>query len=315
MAVPQLIAVSLPGSGTSLLADVTRLLGYTSYGTMSGDPAAGAGQPGPGEVYSLLTAAYGPDRTALLLDPSHDRESLEAAFQQAVSALWRVWWTRLGQPTTLASPVDPDTESRLARLPDTTLHTLLPGRGCWYVTGLDLHNADADLLRTWHTRSQPPIVYHHRDIRDRIISQIRALSQPADRVGSLPEHLVYRDILATLPTQDAKITLALTDPGFPGIREARRGRWLLHHPAVCVITHEELAGPALGGTTEARERALARLLRATGRPVPPTVAGIPPPRTEGAVDDLAVGIGRELFTPDHERLLRHHHSALLHDRA
>lgn len=45
------------------------------------------------------------------------------------------------------------------------------------------------------------------------------------------------------------------------------------------------------------------------------VAGIPPPRSEGAVDDLAVGIGRESFTPAHERLLRHHHSALLHDHA
>ncbi|MFC8826041.1 hypothetical protein ACFT9I_11865 [Streptomyces sp. NPDC057137] len=310
MAVPQMIAVSLPGSGTSLLADVTGTLGYTSYGTMSGDPAAGAGHPGPGEVYSLLTAAYGPDRTALLLNPQHDRESLEIAFHQAVGALWRVWWTRLGQPTTLHSPVDPDTESRLARLPDTTLLTLLPGRGCWYVTGLDLHRADADFLRSWHTRSQPPIVYHHRDIRDRIISQIRALSQPGDRVGSLPEHLIYRDILATRPTLDAKITLALTDPGFPGMREAHRGRWLLHHPAICVITHEELAGPALGGTTDARERALTRLLHATGHPAPPDAADFPPPPADGA-DDLAVGIGRELFTPAHEDLLRHHHSALL----
>lgn len=311
MAVPQMIAVSLPGSGTSLLTDVTRALGYTSYGTMSGDPAADAGQPGPGEVYALLTAAYGPDRTALLLNPAHDRASLETAFQQAVSALWRVWWTRLGQPVTLASPVDPDTESRLARLPDTTLLALLPGRGCWYVTGLDLRHADADLLRGWHARSQPPIVYHHRDIRDRIISQIRALGGPADRVGSLPEHLIYRDILATRPTLDAKITLALTDPGFPGMREAHRGQWLLHHPAVCVITHEELAGPTLGGTTEARQQALTRLRRATGCPVPPEAADIPPPRAHGATDDLAVGIGRALFTPDHERLLRHHHGALL----
>ncbi|QHY98704.1 hypothetical protein SSPS47_26715 [Streptomyces sp. S4.7] len=81
-----------------------------------------------------------------------------------------------------------------------------------------------------------------------------------------------------------------------------------------MIIHEELAGPALGGTTEAREGALTRLLRATGGPAPSVAAGIPPPRTEGAVDDLAVGIGRELFTPAHERLLRHH-SALLHDRA
>ncbi|WP_405793712.1 hypothetical protein [Streptomyces sp. NBC_01506] len=313
MAVPQMIAVSLPGSGTPLLADVTSALGYTSYGTMSGDPAAGADRPGPGpgEVYALLTAAYGPDRTALLLNPRYDREILEGAFHQAVSALWRVWWTRLGQPTTLASAVDPDIESRLTRLPDTTLLGLLPGRGCWYVTGLDLRYADADFLRTWHTRSQPPIVHHHRDIRDRIISQIRALSRPADRVGTLPEHLIYRDILATRPTLDAKITLALTDPGFPGMREGHRCQWLLHHPAICVITHEELAGPELGGSTDARDRALARLLTATGHPA--ETGDIPAPTADGATEDLAVGVGRELFTPDHERLLRRHHSALLPD--
>ncbi|WP_406116256.1 hypothetical protein [Streptomyces sp. NBC_01014] len=158
-----------------------------------------------------------------------------------------------------------------------------------------------------HADGWPPLVFHHRDIRDRIVGQIRALTQPADPVGSLPEHLVYRDILTALPTLDARITLALTDPGFPGTEEARRSRWLLHHPAVCVITHEELAGPGRGGTIHARAQALTRLLTAISHPDPSAVPTAPPPAAPGA-EDLAIGTGRALFTPAHERLLDRHHS-------
>ncbi|MGW2546666.1 hypothetical protein ACWC5I_38785 [Kitasatospora sp. NPDC001574] len=309
MSVPQLIIVSLRGSGTPLLARITTALGYTPYGTMSGTRPDSGERPGPGEVSPLLRAAYGQDEAGRLLSRQREYlEELEAAFQQAVTALWRVWWTRLGQPVTAASPVDPVLEDRLSRVPDTDLPRLLPGRGCWYVTGLELERADAGFLRAWHATARPPIVYHHRDIRDRIVEQIHLLSHPTGQVGTMPEHLVYRDIVNALPTMDARITLALTDPGFPGMREAHRCQWLLRHPAVCVLTHEELVGPAHGGTTEARTRALHRLLAATGHPDPPAaLTSLPEP----ASDELPVGTWRTHFSPAHERLLLQHHSGLL----
>ncbi|MFE3601782.1 hypothetical protein [Streptomyces sp. NPDC059142] len=315
MAVPQVIAVSPRGSGTPLLAQVTTALGYTPYGTMSDPRPDGAGEaPGPGEVHRLLTAAYGPDRAALLLrrqDGEWDR--LETAYQDAVSALWRVWWTRLGQPVTAASPVGPGPEDRLTRIPDADLLGLLPGRGCWYVNSLDLQCADAGLLRLWQATGRPPVVFHHRDVRDRIVSQIRMLCGPADEVGSLPDHLVYRDIVGALPGMDARITLALTDPGFPGMEDARRCAWLLHHPAVCVLTHEELAGPAHGGTAEARREALDRLRNAVGAPSSgaPLPAPVSPADHARDGDDLTVGIWRCHFTPAHERLLQQRHADLL----
>ncbi|MGY0466266.1 hypothetical protein ACW14Y_39290 [Kitasatospora sp. cg17-2] len=312
MVLPQLIVVSPRGSGTPLLARITSALGYTPYGTMSGTRPDGGGRPGPGEVSPLLRAAYGQDEAGrLLLGQRDHRAELEAAFQQAVTAVWRVWWTRLGQPVTAASPVDPVLEDRLTRVPDSDLPRLLPGRGCWYVNSLDLERADAGFLRAWHTTARPPIVYHHRDVRDRVVQQIHLLSQPAGHVGSLPDHLVYRDIVSALPTMDARITLALTDPGFPGMREARSCQWLLRHPAVCVLTHEELAGPAQGGSTEARNRALDRLLTATGHPDPAAArAALPEPGS----DELPVGAWRTHFTPEHERLLRRHHADLLPPR-
>ncbi|MYV99969.1 hypothetical protein [Streptomyces sp. SID3343] len=305
MTVPHVIVVSPSGSGGPTLAGITTALGYTPYGTMSGSHAVAGERPGPGEVQPLLQAAYGQDRTVALL--RGDRAELEAAFQAAVHALWRVWWTRLGQPVTHVSPVEPVLEHRLARWPAPALYRLLPGRGCWYVCGLDLRRMDADLVRTWTATGQPPIVFHHRDVRDRILSQVHLLSGPADRVGSLPEHLVYRDIVSALPDMDARITLALTDPEFPGMAEARRCQWLLRHPRVCAITHEELVGP-----DDVRDRALTRLLTTVDHPdhAAALAALAAVSRDEG---DHAVGAWREHFTPEHERLLRRFHDDRPHD--
>ncbi|WP_328306381.1 hypothetical protein OG432_00065 [Streptomyces sp. NBC_00442] len=307
---PQVIVVSLRGSGTQLLNQATSALGFTSYGTMSGSPLEEE-QPAPGETYPVLLAGYGQHEAVRLL--KFKGHALQEAFQEAVSALWRVWWMRLGQPVTHASPIEPALEARLARIPSQDLYGLLPGRGCWYLTGLDLARADADFLRHWQSGGHPRIVFHHRDLRDRIIDQIHLLSRPVDAVGSMPEHLVYHSILAALPTLDAKITLALSDPNFPGMDEARRSSWLLHHPAVCVITHEDLAGPALGGTTAARDQALARLHAAItdSDPLPAWPAPSTTTATNPGTGPLAVGAWRTYFTPAHERLLEQHHSSLL----
>ncbi|GGZ65483.1 hypothetical protein [Streptomyces subrutilus] len=315
MAEPQLIAVSLRGSGTHLLAEAVGALGYTPYGTMSGTQPDTGEPVGAGEVYPLLETAYGAERAGRLLREEH--ASLARAFETAVNALWRVWWRRLGQPVTHASPVDAELETRLLRVPDPDLARLLPGRGCWYVNGLDLERADAGFLRSWRLGGGPPVLFHHRDVRDRIVARIRFLSRPADLIGTQPEDLVYHDILGALPDMDARITLALTDPDFPGMREARRSRWLLHHPAVHVVTHEELAGPRLGGSAEARDRALDRLLRATGHPrsanrVPARDTGADGGAGTGApCDAFVVGAWRAHFTPEHERLLRLHGADLL----
>ncbi|MFE5858344.1 hypothetical protein ACFQ61_34640 [Streptomyces sp. NPDC056500] len=313
MVTPQVVVVSLRGSGTQLLAQATTTLGYTPYGTMGGTQSAQGDRPGPGEVHPLLMAAYGPDRTHRLLQDQHvDRAALEAAFQEAVTALWRIWWLRLGQPVSLGSPVDPHLEGRLARVPDADLIRLLPGRGCWYVNALDLQRADGGFLRAWHATGRPALVLHHRDVRDRIISQIKLLSQPADRVGTQPEHLIYRDIVTALPTLEERITLALTDPDFPGMREARHSQWLLHHPAVQVIAHEDLAGPDHGGTDEGRTAALTTLLNAVGHPDHrAALAALTPAPPPCDAEDLSVGTWRTRFTPHHERLLRQHHGDLL----
>ncbi|MFD5514364.1 hypothetical protein ACFWIB_43000, partial [Streptomyces sp. NPDC127051] len=262
MSPPQhLIVVSPPGSGTVLLHEITTALGYTSRGTMSPSTDTPA-QTGPGEVYPLLEAAYGPDRAAALLQAHHhhqDTGPLQDAYTTALQLLWRVWWKRLGQPVTTHTPLDSTVESRLTAQKDATLLRLLPGRDAWYVTGLDPAHVDGGLLRHWAATGQPAILYHHREPHDRVLAVVQHLTRDDKNVGTIPGHLIYRDILTALPGTDERLSLALTDPDFPGNEEARHTGWLTHHPAVHTITHEELAGPHHGGSTDARTRALQQL--------------------------------------------------------
>ncbi|OUC76877.1 hypothetical protein CA983_43920, partial [Streptomyces swartbergensis] len=297
---PQLIVVSPPGSGTALLHQITTALGYTSRGTMS----AAAGHTtavAPGEVYPLLEAAYGRDKAVRLIQAHHQNQAdtqLEDAYTTTVEILWRVWWRRLGQPVTAHTPLDPALEDRLARHSDESLLRLLPGRDAWYVTDLDLTRTDGGLLRHWAATGRPAIIYHHRDAGDRIISLVQNLSR--GQVGTMPHHLIYQGILATLPTTDAKLTLALTDPDFPATRPAT---WLHHHPDVITVTHEDLAGPAYGGTTHARNAALTRLTTALGHPQETATAL---PDAPSGLPGLTVGAFKKHATPHHQQLLASH---------
>lgn len=312
MSASHLVVVSPPGSGTHLMHQATTALGYTSMGTLSTAPGPEP-RPGPGEVYPLLEAAYGrPHALTLLREGRQDTRVLQDALAPACGVLWRVWWQRLGQPVAAAGSPDACIEQRLARLPQPELHRLLPGRTCWYVRSLPLHRVDADLLRTWHTTGRPRIVLHERDIRDRIVHTVHRLSQ-TDPGTTLPDHLVHHRILAALPTAEARLTLALTAPDFPGIRDTRHNTWLTHHPDVCVIRHEDLAGPAHGGTHHARDEALERLAHATGHH-PRTSPAPAMPRAAGhdqGQNPLRIGMWRSHFTPRHERLLRQHLPGLL----
>ncbi|MGW6062615.1 hypothetical protein [Streptomyces sp. NPDC055189] len=132
---------------------------------------------------------------------------------------------------------------------------LLPGRDAWYVTGLNPAHADGGLLRHWAATGRPAILYHHRDPRDRALAVIEHLTCEDGDVGTMPGHLVYRDILTVLRGTDAGLALALATRTSPATkRHGTPGG----SPAIPPSTpsHEELAGPHHGGTTNARTRAL-----------------------------------------------------------
>ncbi|GGZ42706.1 hypothetical protein [Streptomyces poonensis] len=299
----QLVVVYLPGSGIELLHPALTALGYTPRGTLNSlaEPSTPAR---PGEVYPLLQAAYGEDEaTRLLHDYHHDTRdpaALQEAWGDALLTLWRVWWQRLGQPVTAHTPLDAAVEERLTRLDDTRLISLLPGRNAWYINALDLTRADSGLLRHWHATGHPAVVHLERNPGDRITSLIQRLCRQDGRVGTISTHLVYRDILTSLPTMDARLTHALSDPYFPGNTAARHTAWLRHHPAVTTLTCEELAGPDYGGTTQARQAALSRLTAALGHPHP-TPAALPGPPTDRP--DLTTGIFHQHAGPHHKHLL------------
>ncbi|NYV73409.1 hypothetical protein [Streptomyces sp. UH6] len=276
-----LVVVSPPGSGTVLLHQITTALGHTSRGTMGGH-AHHARRAAPGEVYPLLETAYGRPAALAFLTAHHreqDTGPLQAAYTAAVDTLWRVWWQRLGQAVTAHTDLDPAVESRLARLPNAEVLRLLPGRDAWYVTDLRLDRADAGLLRHWAATGEPLIILHRRHPDDRIAAHIRHLCRPDGQVGTMPENLIHRDVLTSLPTDRARWDYARADPAFLGATGP--SLWLSHHPGVLTVTHEELAGPLYGGTPHARAAALARLTTALGHPadragtLPDPVPGLP----------------------------------------
>ncbi|WP_205530673.1 hypothetical protein [Streptomyces sp. MBT27] len=299
----QLVVVSPPGSGIELLHPAITALGYTPRGTQNA-PAESPAPARPGEVFPLLEAAYGQrEAVQLLQDHHHDPNTtnqLQNAYHQAVLALWRVWWKRLGQPVTAHTPLDTAVEEHLARQDDAQLISMLPGRNAWYTTELDLTRVDGGLLRHWTATGQPAIFYLHRDPGDRITNLIQHLCREDGRVGTIPAYLVYRDILMALPTMDARLTHALTDPQFPGHTSARQTAWLHHHPAVVTLTAEDLAGQGYGGTDQDRLAALSRLAGALAQP-PSAAATLPDPPP--GRPDLTTGVFQQHSHTHHRQLL------------
>ncbi|MEU6180135.1 hypothetical protein [Streptomyces coeruleorubidus] len=306
------VVVSLRKSGTHLIGEVMKALGYAPFGAVrvSGDVEFAD----PAQVRRLLEVAYGSEEAGRLLG-GQDRTAPAAAFEAVVAALHKVWAIRLGAPTPLSLSgvpgVDAGLVGRLLCAPQAADFDLLPGRCCWFVHQLDLTAADPAFLNTWLDTGRPRIIFNYRSLPDILVSTINFLVRDArpdrpDPVGTFPDHRVYRDILRSLPDMDARLRLALTDPGFPGMETARRSLWLLRHPAVCKVSFEELIGPHGGGTGIAQQTAVARIADFLGSHTASarTIAEQIFNPNSFTFHQGRTGTWREYFGPHHEELLQ-----------
>jgi hypothetical protein len=100
----------------------------------------------------------------------------------------------------------------------------------------------------------------YRDPRDVLLSMVDFLvgSEPS-QLGAFPDHHVYAAILRSVETVEERLTIALTDPAFPGVDAFVRAQWLLRHPRVCQVSFEELIGVSGGGSAARQSTAVARM--------------------------------------------------------
>jgi len=301
----RVLLVSLMKSGTHLIQELMVALGYGMYGTSRITP----------DIRPVLDDDIRRQVARLVYDDhtyeritSGDQELFDTATTEAWEALGWAWQQRLGMPLASRYGVAvinaPLVEQALRRTASVPFAQTPPGV-CWVVTGLDLQSVDGRFLQEWTETGEPRIIFMHRDPRDTVLSMVNFLSgKTVQGFGNYSDFLVFNRILSALPDLTDKLTYALTDPGFPGVDDHARAYWLLNHPNVCKVSFEELVGPAGGGSAEAQQAAVARVVRFLGSSAD----------AESLVDKLfrrdsfsffkgQIGAWREVFTPEHQRLV------------
>ncbi len=313
---PRVIVVSLRKSGTHLVREVISRLGYDLQGEIF---VQTHDQPllTPEAVWRVLTAVYDPDELARLTT-SDDQEFIDREIKRALAAHNESWRVRLavarrGLTATTGEDIDPHLVSRALDRRSAGDFADTPENTCWFLHQLPLDKVDEAFLREWSQTGEPRIILNYRDPRDALLSMVNFLSGgTAGGVGEFVEHHIYQQILATVPTLPQRLTLALTDPSFPGVGEWEAALWLLHHPRVCKVSFEELVGPAGGGSAELQRRAVGRVIEFVGSDADPrAVADAVFNPASFTFHRGRVGAWREHFAPEHEELFHSRFGKLL----
>jgi Sulfotransferase domain len=304
MAAPRAVVVSLRKSGTHLMREVVSALGYTPLGAVAGDD-----QPMPRlgrkAAWRAMRAVYTLDELSALAR-CEDRGTVDRAVREAVDAYVDAWQTRLGvRRGAGARPgVRADLLARALTAPTARRFDDTPEGYCWFLHELDLDRVDPDVLHTWAATGQPPIIFLYRDLRDVLLSMVDFLAgTESTRLGSFPEHHVYAAIMRSVGTVQERLTIALTDPSFPGMAAYVRSQWMIRHPGVCRVSFEDLVGDSGGGSAAGQRAAVARIAAFLGVEADPnTVAqNIFNPHAY-TFHKGQIGRWRQHFTPEHRRL-------------
>lgn len=267
MTAPRALLISLQKSGTHMMCELMAGLGYALHGAAriakARDPVFDAK-----ERRRMAELCYGDRAQWLALT---GRLPTAQRLWDTLSWSWRI---RLGvqlinryDQQTVQAMIDPKALPRLtgSRFADT------PDGICWIFHELDIVKMDGAFLREWAETGEPRLIFNHRDPRAVLLSFVNYLSgETKGGFGTFSDYKIYNQILKARGSLEEKLLYAIEDPGFPCWREFRGSQWMLKHPAVCRVSYEELVGPAGGGSKEAQEAAVTRLLahlKAPGDPV------------------------------------------------
>jgi hypothetical protein len=306
------VAVCIPKAGTHLLREVVSALGFVPHGQLA--RSAEATVPlDPNTAWRIVRSVYTPAEIESL--DAGDPETAHTAVDRAVAAFVDAWWIRLGVPSSAlarADPAPPDLIARLLARPGVHQFRDTPPGLCWFLHGLRPAQVDQQFLRDWTDTGEPPLLYLYRDPRDVLLSMVTFLSRPEGQwLGRVAEHRVYAGIVRAAGSMAEKLTIALTDPYFPGADAFDAGLWLLRHPRVCAVSFEDLVGPDGGGSRAAQIMALTRLtshLHCTA-----DLAAVAEKIFNPASPSFhsgRIGGWQEHFTTDHEAMFRDRYGAV-----
>ena len=302
----RVIVVSLMKAGTHLIQELMVALGFRMYGQSRIDPEI---RPtfDPDTQRNIARMVYGDDA-----GPTPSAGCGANAYQSydhAWEALGWAWQMRFGMPLANRYGAELINTKLVKETLDRTASSNFsetPKGLCWILPVFDVKEIDGRFLSEWSQTKEPRIIFNYRDPRDVVLSMVNFLSgQTSKGIGNFSEFKVFSRTLDAKPTLKEKLTYALSDPSFPGFGDFEKSLWLLHHPDVCKVSFEELVGPEGGGSAEAQQRAVGRVLNFLGLDVAP----------EGITERLfrrdsfsffkgQIGAWREAFTRDHQALFK-----------
>lgn len=301
----RVILISLMKSGTHLLQELMVALGYGMYGQARIAPEI---KPvlGTGERRRIAAMVYDAG-TVAGLDTAAEADFIKAT-DEAWEALAWSWQIRFGMPLKTwygMELVSSELIGQALRRSVGSDFAQTPPGVCWVFNEFDIKKVDGHFLHEWAGTGEPRIIFNYRDPRDMLLSMVNFL---AGRTGkgfsNFDDFHVFSGILRSKADLNEQLTYALTDPSFPAVGDMQRMLWLLHHPNVCKVSFEELVGPPGGGTEQAREGALTRILQflgATGS-TPTDIAGRLFNKEAFSFYRGQIGGWREDFSAQHNKL-------------
>jgi L-ornithine N5-monooxygenase len=300
----RVIVISIMKAGTHLIQELMVALGYGIYGQSRVTP----------DIRPVLDAqtrwriarmVYGAEEIAKL-EASEETAFIEGT-DRAWDALAWTWQIKFGMPVINRYGRQAINTALVEQAQARTLasdFSETPAKMCWMLTEFDIDKIDGHFLQEWTTTGEPRIIFNYRDPRDVILSMVNFLSGNTKRgYGHFSEFQVFNKILSSKPTLEEKLTYALTDPSFPGYDAFAKTLWLLNHPNVCKVSFEELVGANGGGSMQAQQHAVARVLDFLGQDKPAeSVASQLFSQDAFSFFKGQIGAWHDVFTPEHQKL-------------
>ncbi|GAA3170026.1 MULTISPECIES: hypothetical protein [Nonomuraea] len=301
----RVIVVSPRKSGTHLVQKLMTALGYGIYGEPV-PPESGRAAVSLRERLELAERFLHPDEFAALDVREDTKEFIRRTDRLLIQLGW-IWQTRLAarnlSNVDLIRP-EIDFELRMSEDAWTRPFWQTAPRLCWIFHSLDIWRMDQKFLNEWTTRQAPAMVLNHRDPRDALVSMANFFSGKSGiTFRRFPESAVFGPILANLPDMESRITYMLTDPTIPLLHDYEAAVSWYHHPQVCKVAFEELAGPEGGGSRARQLAAVERVAGWAGTDADPeAVVGELFDRRSFTFHKGRIGAWREVFTARHSAL-------------